>query len=97
MEVIVRLLHIYSFVVLCILILFLFLIARFYEKKARERTRYWLFLIPLLFYLISGIRYFLSSWDITGDQIGDISMTIGGALLLYLGHSLLTLMMGRRR
>ena len=97
MELITRLLHIYSFLILCILILFLFLIARFYEKKAKERTLYWLFLIPLMLYLVSGIRYVLSSWGITGDPIGDVSLAIGGGLLLYLGHSLLTRMMGRRR
>jgi hypothetical protein len=79
-----------------VLLLFLFGIARFYQHMAGERSRYRLFLIPLVLFIAAGLRY---TWigGLSGDWLGDLLFCLGGISLFTLGISLDRLMMGRRQ
>jgi hypothetical protein len=77
------------------LLFFLFVIARFFERKASRKSFYPLFLLPILLFAGSAVRYF-SVGDFAGDPIGDLGRVIGGALVCGLGYFLLDLMTGGR-
>lgn len=86
-----QLLVIYAWFPLAVLILFAFLIARFYEKFSNKRTYFRLYLIPVLLFAISAVRY--ASVDSTiGDPLGDILVGIAGFMLAILGIRLYWLM-----
>lgn len=87
----------YSWVIIAILLLFLFLIARFYERKAHQRAHYQLFLLPLVLFLLGTLRYdFLFAGDFVGDLLGDTLFFAGGVASVILGYHLLNLMTGGR-
>ncbi len=87
----------YSWVIIAILLFFLFLIARFYEKKAQQRSHYQLFLLPLVLFLLATLRYnSLSAGSFVGDLIGDALFFVGGIIAAVLGYHLLNLMTGGR-
>ena len=87
----------YSWVIIAILLLFLFLIARFYERKAHQKSHYQLFLLPLLLFLLGTLRYdFLFTGNFVGDLLGDIFFFAGGVATAILGYHLLNLMTGGR-
>ena len=80
----------------CILLFFLYAIARFYEEKSGRRSHYMLFLIPIVLFAIAAIRYALLGSGITGDFLGDLMRCIGGVVLGGTGIFLLGLMIGGR-
>jgi hypothetical protein len=87
----------YSWVIIAILLFFLFLIARFYERKAHQRSHYQLFLFPLVLFLLATLRYdFLFASSFVGDLLGDILFSAGGVATIILGYHLLNLMTGGR-
>jgi hypothetical protein len=87
----------YSWVIIAILLFFLFLIARFYERKAHQRSRYQLFLLPLILFLLGTLRYdFLFVGNFVGDLLGDTLFFAGGVAAAILGYHLLNLMTGGR-
>lgn len=87
----------YSWVIIAILLFFLFLIARFYERKAHQRSHYQLFLLPLVLFLLGTLRYdFLFADNFVGDVLGDILFSAGGVATTILGYHLLNLMTGGR-
>ncbi len=87
-----QLLVIFSWFPLAILILFALLIARFYEKFSNYQTYSRFFLIPLILFGISAVRY--ASLDTAvGDPISDILIGIGGFVLAFLAIRLYWLMM----
>ena len=87
----------YSWVIIAILLFFLFLIARFYERKAHQRSHYQLFLLPLVLFLLGTLRYdFLFAGDFVGDLLGDTLFFTGGVASAILGYHLLNLMTGGR-
>lgn len=75
----------------------LFLIARFYEKKAGQRSYYHIFLLPILLFYLSAARYALSGCNFAGDMVGDGLLFLGGLTLSSLGFFLLNLMTGGKR
>lgn len=90
-------LMIYSWVIIVILLFFLFLIARFYERKARQKSHYQLFLLPLVLFLLGTLRYgFLFTGNFVGDLLGDTFFFAGGVATAILGYHLLNLMTGGR-
>ncbi len=91
-----RVLTIYSWALMGALLLFLYAIARFYQRTAHERSHYRLFLVPLVIFLAAAVRY---AWlgRVTGDVLGDLLLLLGGVSLFALGSFLNRLMMGRRR
>jgi ABC-type anion transport system duplicated permease subunit len=92
----------YSWIVVTILILFLFLIGRFYEIKLGQRSNYQLFLLPLVLFLVAILWYTLFARDSAGaplqDFVGafwpDLLYLVGGLLLTVLCYSLYRTMMG---
>jgi hypothetical protein len=87
----------YNWAVVAVLLIFQFLIARFYEKKSGQRSYYALFLIPALFFLAASARYAFRVDDVAGDVWGDSLLFIGGGILIALSALLSRLMMGGRR
>jgi len=87
----------YSWVIAALLSLTFFLIARFYEGKAGQRSYYQLFLIPPLLFLVGGTRYAIITGDLVGDVAGDVAFFLGGLSLSILTYFLFNLMTGRQR
>jgi hypothetical protein len=77
------------------LVLFLFAIARFYEHKAGRRSFFPLFLVPMLAFAGSAVRYAIVG-DFVGDWLADAGRLVGSVLLCGLGYHLLSIMMGGR-
>ena len=87
----------YSWVIIAILLFFLFMIARFYERKAHQKSHYQLFLLPLVLFLLGTLRYdFLFVGNFVGDLLGDALFFAGGMATIILGYHLLNLMTGDR-
>lgn len=87
----------YSWGIFGVVLFFLFLIARFYEKKAGQRSYYQLFFLPLLLVLFSAALYAFFSEDFVGDMLGDSLLFLAGVTQTALGCFLYTLMTGGRR
>ena len=87
-------LTLYNWGVVAILLVFQFLIARFYEKKSGQRSHYTFFLIPALLFLIAAARYTFGVADLAGDVWGDSLLFAGGGILAALSAWLFRLMMG---
>jgi hypothetical protein len=86
----------YTWTIVCILVFFLFLIARFYEEKSGRRTFYSLFLIPIVLFLAAAIKYAFPEPSLVGDFWGDLLRFVGGVILGGAGLFLLRLMIGGR-
>ena len=78
-----------------ILLLFLFVIARFFERKSSRSSYYPLFLFPIVLFLGSAIRYIITD-DFVGDPWADLGRVLGGVMVCGLGIFLLNLMTGDR-
>jgi hypothetical protein len=89
-------LTLYAWALAALLLIFLFRIARFYQRTAAEPSHYQLFLIPLGLFAGAALRY---AWlgQFTGDALGDLLLFAGGLTLFALGAFLSRLMMGPRR
>ena len=90
-------LTLYNWIVIAILILFLFLIGRFYEIKFGQRSHYQLMLLPLVPFLVAAAWYAVASDDIVGAPVPDILFLVGGLILIWLCYSLYKTMMGGSR
>jgi hypothetical protein len=87
----------YSWVIVAILLFFLFLIARFYERKAYQKSHYQFVLLPLTLFLLGTLRYdFLFVGNFVGNLLGDTLFFAGGVATTILGYHLLNLMTGGR-
>ena len=78
-----------------VLLLFLFAIARFFERKSSRSSYYPLFLFPIVLFLGSAIRY-ITTDDFVGDPWADLGRVLGGVMVCGLGIFLLNLMTGDR-
>jgi len=90
-------LTIYIWMATVLVILFLFLIARFYELKSGQRSNYRLFLIPVALATLATARYVTGSDDFVGDMLVDGTSALAGAMLVFVGGALLRLMTEGRR
>lgn len=88
-------LYLYSWFPLAALIFIVLLIARFYEKFSGERTYFSFYLIPLVLFGASAVRY-ASINRVAGDMVGDLFAGAAGVVLLYLSLLLFRLMMTGR-
>lgn len=85
-------------------VVFLLLIARFYEKKyaelyddsSRKRTFYQFYPIPLVLFLVAMVRS-VQLGEVAGDVWSDLAFCVGGIILAALGDRLQRLMTGGRR
>ncbi|MBI5670034.1 MAG: hypothetical protein HZC41_18725 [Chloroflexi bacterium] len=88
-------LTLYVWFPLAILLVFLLLIARFYQKFASEPTYFRLFGVPIVLFGAATLRY--SSLDqIGGDVLADLLLAAGGVILIGLSLFLYRLMMRNR-
>ena len=78
-----------------VLLFFLFAIARFFERKSSRESYYSFFLLPILLFMGSAVRYIIVG-DFVGDLWGDLGRVLGGLLVGGLGFYLLSLMTGGR-
>ncbi len=76
-------------------LIFLLLIARFYEKFSGERTFYQLLVIPMVLFGVACVRY-ASIGSMVGDTLADVMLGISGAVLLLITGWLYWLMIGRK-
>jgi hypothetical protein len=91
--------------VAAILILFLFLIGRFYEMKFGQNSHYRLFLLPLACFVAAAAWYaFIPQYarggslrDFVGAFWPDVLLLVGGLFLVGLGYLLFRTMMGGRK
>jgi hypothetical protein len=86
----------YTWGAVCILLLFLFAIAQFYQRKSGRRSFYPAFLASIVLFGIAAIRYAALAPTIAGDLWGDITRFAGGLILGVFGLLLLKFMMGGR-
>lgn len=88
-------LMLYTWFPLAILLIFLLLIARFYQRFANEQTYFGLFLLPIVLFGMATVRY--SSIDqIGGDTLADLLSAAGGIVLIGLCLLLYRLMTRNR-
>jgi uncharacterized membrane protein len=89
-------LSLYTWCAVCLLVLALYKIAQFYEKKSGQRSYYHAFLVAVVFFIIAAILYVPLAPAITGGTWGDITRFLGGGIVSVFGLLLLRLMMGGR-
>ena len=90
-------LSIYSWLVVGVLMLFLWRIARFYEKTSGQRVAHYLLVFPVVL-LIAGVTwYLLHDVEFIENPAGNMLLFGGGLLLFMFGGHLQELMTGERR
>jgi hypothetical protein len=82
-------LMLYNWFVLVGLLVFLLLIARFYQRSSGESTYFRLFSLPIVLFGSATVRY-ASINQIAGDGLGDMLYIVAGTILvvqcLFLYH-----------
>jgi hypothetical protein len=96
MSIINSMLTLYTWGVICALLYFLFLIARFYEQKSGRRTFYPAFWASIGLFGVAAIRYLFLTPVVAGDFLADALRLAGGLTLGGFGLFLLKLMVGGR-
>jgi hypothetical protein len=71
----------YSWFALAAFLLFLLLIARFYQRFSNEQTYFRLFILPIVFFGMSTVRY-ASINQVAGDGLGDVLTILAGVSLV---------------
>jgi hypothetical protein len=84
----------YNWGSVCILLLFMFFIAQFYERKSGQRSYYFTFIIAIILFLAGVYRYIYNLPTITGDLMGDLAFLAGSIITTIFGLLLLKNMMG---
>ncbi|MFQ6014713.1 MAG: hypothetical protein ACE5NP_04645 [Anaerolineae bacterium] len=95
MEIIAAGLILYAWLLMNLNVFFIFLIARFYERKAQKRSYYQFFLLPIGLFVLAAARYSLLAGDFVGDLSGDLALLFGGVTLAMLANHLNSQMLGR--
>jgi len=75
-----RLVILYGWFLLVGLIVFLMLIARFYQRFSGEKTHFRLYLLPMLLFGAQAVR----QTNFPHDALGNLFAAVGGAILLAL-------------
>ena len=103
MKLLTQILIIYSWGVVCVLLLFLYRIARFFDQRLlqkaageKRQSTYPLVLLPLLLFAVSAIIYTVTTAGIVGNVAADTLRILGSIILGFTGYSLLNTMMGGR-
>lgn len=71
----------FSWFVLAGLLIFLLLIARFYQRTSGESTYFRLFSLPIMLFGSATVRY-ASINQIAGDGVGDMLYIVAGTILV---------------
>ncbi len=103
MRFLAQFLTLYTWGVICILLLFLFRIALFFERRRQKKTAkkqalsfYQFLLVPIIFFAVSAVLYALSPSLIVGRPLADSLRIIGALFLGVTGYVLLNTMIGGR-
>ncbi|MFQ5576948.1 MAG: hypothetical protein ACE5G8_08170 [Anaerolineae bacterium] len=98
-----QLLTLYSWGVACILLLFLFAIARFFEQRLLKKTAgnqrqlyYPFILVPIILFAASAIIYAVSDTLVVGNGVADSLRVVASLIFGVTGYSLFNTMMGGR-
>lgn len=75
-----RFLLLYGWFALAALLMFLLLIARFYQRVSGEKTYYGFFALPIILFGIASVRY-ASINQIAGDTVADLMRLTAGVVL----------------
>jgi hypothetical protein len=88
-----RVMGLYAWAGIGVLLIVLYRIARFYQVSAKEPSHYRWFALPFVLFLSAAVRY---AWigDFAGDMLGDGLMLAAGSSLFVTGYYLLKLMTG---
>jgi len=76
-------LSLFSWFAIAVLLFFILLIARFYQKFSGERTRFLMFAVVIVLFGVATVRY-TSLRRVSGDVVADVLSLVGGVLLLGL-------------
>jgi len=95
-QVINTLLSTYIWAATIVVLLFLLLIARFYEVKSGERSHFLLFLLPVALLAAAGVRAVQMRGNTLSDPPFESLLFLAGCAVLALGRFLLRLMTGGR-
>lgn len=82
----------YQWFPLAALLMFIALIARFYEKFSGKRTFFRYYLVALVLFGGAAVRY-AGAGRLAGDLPGDLLLGLGGVVLLSLSIHLYRLML----
>lgn len=96
MTVFIKLLTLFIWSGVAILLLLINRIARFYQLTTGVRSHHQLFFVPMVLFYAGVVRYILINSGFTGDVLGDILFFLGGISLSTIGYHLLRLMTGGR-
>lgn len=80
---------------LATLLIFLFLIARFYQRFSGRQTFFMMFLAPVVLFGAGSVRY-ASGEELAGNAFADLLLGTGGIILLSLSIRLYVLMLYKR-
>ncbi|HSJ58408.1 MAG TPA: hypothetical protein VLC95_14595 [Anaerolineae bacterium] len=105
MNVVGSILVLYSWTLAAVLILGLFFIGRYYQMRYGQKSRYQLFLAPVVLLFAAGVWDAFFANGYTGDPLldfvgawgPDLLLLLGGSVLILLAYSLHRKMMGGRR
>ena len=86
----------YNVFLLIALVVFVLMIARFYQYNSGRKTHYMLF-IPALAILAAGVIHDASLDQIHSDILSSLLSCIGGGMLIFLCIQLYRLMMRRKQ
>jgi len=90
-------LTIYVWIAAAAITFFLFLIARFFQKKSEQRSYFQYYAIPAILFLVVGIRLVFGPSSYIEDEVANSLLVLAGAIAGVLGSYLHMLMMGGRR
>ena len=87
-----QLVILYGWFLLVGLIVFLMLIARFYQRFSGEKTLFRLYLIPMVLFGVQAVR----QTNFAHDMLGNLFAAVGGVILLSLSLFLYWRMTAKR-
>jgi hypothetical protein len=90
-----QLLTLYIWFPLAVLLFFLLMIARFYEKFSGQRTFFRWFFLPIVLFGVMAVRY-ASINRVAGDMLADAAGALAGIILIGLCANLYRLMTSGR-
>lgn len=97
MSLVSRVLIAWAWVAATAILFCLYMIARFFQQKAEQRSYYQAFIIPLVLYLFASFRCLLPGSDFATDGTANALLFVAGSGTLALGSYLFHLMTGGRR
>lgn len=101
MDIFAKILTLYTWVVVCVLLFFMFSIARFFEKRLTQkaasenhRPHYPFFIAPLVLFALGGIVYVFSPNSVVGNPLADLIHVVASGILIWASYVLLQTMTG---